>query len=60
MLAVDSNPLAYVFSSCNEKIRAIIVQPTTAETKENDINLPGFNTHLGRKGVPRFMTIKVK
>lgn len=35
MLMEDSNPHAYIFLSCNEKIRAIVVQPTTAETNED-------------------------
>jgi hypothetical protein len=41
MLAKDSHPHAYVFSLCNEKIRAIVVEPITAETKENKLIFQG-------------------
>ena len=37
MLAKDSHPRAYVFSLCNEKIRAIVVR--NYENRERDICL---------------------
>ena len=37
MLAMDSHPRVYVFSSCNDKVRAIVVQ--NPENIEKDICL---------------------
>lgn len=31
----ESEFSAYIFSLCNEKVRAFVVQPTIAETKED-------------------------
>ena len=54
MLTEDLNPRAYIFSSCNEKIKAIVVQSTTTESKMNYeargdwfVYFPGFKTHQG-------------
>lgn len=64
MLAEDSNPHAYVFSSCSEKIRAIIVHPTTTETKGNEIDLPRYTTKvhnlLGKVSLPEFTIADVE
>lgn len=45
----DLHPRVYVFSLCNQKVRAIIVQPTMTETKGNDIDFPGYTTLQGCK-----------
>ena len=34
MLAKDSHPRAYIFSLCNEKVRAIVVRGTTRTKRE--------------------------
>lgn len=51
MLAEDSNPRVYVFSSCNEKIKAIVAQPTTTEIKRDWIGFPrGKENFLTKQG----------
>ena len=76
MLAEDLNPHAYVFSPCNEKIRAFVAQPTKANNKMIDakemIYCQGaqpfqvekrrvmVHNLLGKVSLPEFITLMAK
>ena len=60
MLAKDSYPRAYVFSSCNEKIKAIVVRGTTIIERDKGDEKYNMYQHSGIKGTPKWMELRIK